>query len=58
MSITDLVNEELEKVEDKYGKDDAIVSMIRKYLHIFGYKVLEEISRLNFPALHIQKIMI
>ena len=50
MNITDLVNRELEKAEDKFGKDDAIVSMLRKCLPIFGYKVLEEINRLNFPA--------
>lgn len=50
MNITDLVNRELKKAEDKFGKDDAIVSMLRKCLPIFGYNVLEEISRLNFPA--------
>lgn len=50
MNITDLVNRELKKAEDKFGKDDAIVSMLRKCLPMFGYKVLEEINRLNFPA--------
>jgi len=50
MNITDLVNRELGKSEDKFGKDDAIVSMLRKCLSIFGYSVLEEINRLNFPA--------
>ena len=50
MNITDLVNRELKKAEDKFGKDDMIVSMLRKCLPIFGYKVLEEINRLNFPA--------
>ena len=50
MNITDLVNRELKKAEDKFGKDDAIVSMLGKCLPIFGYNVLEEISRLNFPA--------
>lgn len=50
MNITDLVNRELKKAEDKFGKDDAIVSMLRKCLPIFGYNVLEEISRLNIPA--------
>ena len=50
MNITDLVNRELKKAEDKFGKDDMIVSMLRKCLPIFGYNVLEEISRLNFPV--------
>lgn len=50
MNITDLVNRELRKSEDKFGKDDVMVSMLRKCLPMFGYKVLEEISRLNFPA--------
>lgn len=50
MNITDLVNKELEKAEDKFGKEDTFVSLLRKSLTLFGYKVLEEISRLNFPA--------
>ena len=50
MNITNLVNRELKEAEDKFGKDDMIVSMLRKCLPIFGYKVLEEINRLNFPA--------
>lgn len=50
MNITDLVNKELKKAEDKFGKDDMIVSMLRKCLPMFGYKVLEEINRLNFPS--------
>lgn len=40
----------MKKAEDEYGKDDAIVSMLRQSLTLFGYKVLEEIGRLNFPA--------
>lgn len=50
MNITDLVNRELKESEDKLGKDDEIVSMLRKCLLMFGYKVLEEINRLNLPA--------
>ena len=49
MNITDLVNKELKEVEGKYGKDDAIVSMLRQSLTLLGYKVLKEINRLNFP---------
>ena len=50
MNITDLVNKELEEAEDKFGKEDAFVSLLRKALTLFGYKVLEEINRLNFTA--------
>ena len=50
MNITDLVNRELDKAEDKFGKEDKLVSLLRKSLTLFGYKVLEEISRLNFPV--------
>ena len=50
MNITDLVNRELKESEDKFGKEDTIVSLLRKSLTLFGYKVLKEISRLNFPA--------
>lgn len=50
MNITDLVNKELEETEDKFGKEDAIVSLLREALTLFGYKVLEEINRLNFTA--------
>ena len=50
MNITDLVNRELKESEDKFGKEDEYVSLFRKPLILFGYKVLEEINRLNFPA--------
>lgn len=50
MNITDLVNKELEKSEYKFGKEDKLISLLRQSLTLFGYKVLEEISRLNFPA--------
>lgn len=50
MNITDLVNKELEGAEDKFGKEDVFVSLLRKALTLFGYKVLEEINRLNFTA--------
>lgn len=50
MNITDLVNKELEEAEDKFGKEDTFVSLLRKALTLFGYKVLEEINRLNFTA--------
>lgn len=53
MNITDLVNKELEKAEDKFGKEDTFVSLLRKALTLFGYKVLEEINRLNSTALTI-----
>ena len=44
MNITDLVDKELEEAEDTF------VSLLRKALTLFGYKVLEEINRLNFTA--------
>ena len=50
MNITDLVDKELEEAEDKFGKEDIFVSLLRKSLTLFGYKVLEEINRLNFTA--------
>ena len=50
MNITNLVNKELEGAEDKFGKEDVFVSLLRKALTLFGYKVLEEINRLNFTA--------
>ena len=50
MNITDLVDKELEEAEDKFGKEDTFVSLLRKSLTLFGYKVLEEINRLNFTA--------
>ena len=50
MNITDLVDKELEEAEDKFGKEDTFVSLLRKSLTFFGYKVLEEINRLNFTA--------
>ena len=50
MNITDLVNKELEEAEDKFGKEDTFISLLRKALTLFGYKVLEEINRLNFTA--------
>ena len=50
MNITSLVDKELEEAEDKFGKEDTFVSLLRKSLTLFGYKVLEEINRLNFTA--------
>ena len=50
MNITGLVNRELKESENKFGKEDKFVSLLRKSLTLFGYKVLEEIGRLNFPA--------
>lgn len=50
MNITDLVDKELEEAENKFGKEDTFVSLLRKALTLFGYKVLEEINRLNFTA--------
>ena len=50
MNITDLVNRELGKSEDKFGKENELISLLRQTLTLFGYKVLKEISRLNFPA--------
>jgi hypothetical protein len=50
MNITDLVNRELGKSEDKFGKENELISLLRQSLTSFGYKVLKEISRLNFPA--------
>ena len=50
MNITDLVDKELEEAEDKFGKEDTFISLLRKALTLFGYKVLEEINRLNFTA--------
>lgn len=50
MNITDLVNKELKKSEDEFGKEDKLVSLLRQSLTLFGYKVLKEISRLNIPA--------
>lgn len=50
MNITDLVDKELEEAENEFGKEDTFVSLLRKALTLFGYKVLEEINRLNFTA--------
>lgn len=50
MNITDLVNRELEESEDKFGKENEIVSLLRDSMKMFGYKVLCELNRLNFPA--------
>lgn len=50
MDITTLVNRCLESSIDKFGKDDYIVKLSRDVMTFFGYKVLEEINRLNFPA--------
>ena len=50
MNITDLVNKELKESEGKFGKENKYVSLLRNFLTLFGYKVLKEISRLNFPA--------
>ena len=51
MNITDLINEELEKSIEKFGKDDKLVNISKSIMKHFGYKVLEEINRLNFTAL-------
>ena len=53
MNITDLVERCLEDSIEKYGKDDSIVKMCKDCMTFFGYKVLEEINRLNFTALTI-----
>ena len=50
MNITDLADKELEEAENEFGKEDTFVSLLRKALTLFGYKVLEEINRLNFTA--------
>ena len=50
MNITDLVERCLEDSIEKYGKDDPIVKMCKDCMTFFGYKVLEEINRLNFTA--------
>lgn len=50
MNITDLVNKELKKSEDEFGKEDKLVSLLKQSLTLFGYKVLKEINRLNIPA--------
>ena len=44
MNITDLVNRELKKAEDKFGKDDAIVSMLRKCLPIFCFSHIKTVT--------------
>ena len=50
MNITDLVERCLKDSIEKYGKDDSIVKMCKDCMTFFGYKVLEEINRLNFIA--------
>lgn len=50
MNITSLVERCMEKSTEKYGKDDSIIKMCKDCMTFFGYKVLEEINRLNFPA--------
>lgn len=50
MTIKTLVNRELEASEQKFGKDDTLIKVSREIMIHFGYKVLEEINRLNFPA--------
>ena len=47
MDITSLVERYLEDSMEKYGKDDAVVKMCKDCMTFFGYKVLEEINRLN-----------
>lgn len=47
MDITSLVERYLENSIEKYGKDDTIVKMCKDCMTFFGYKVLEEINRLN-----------
>ena len=50
MNITGLINKELESSIRDFGEDDSFVKMSRNIMKYFGYKVLEEIHRLNFPA--------
>jgi len=50
MDITSLVDRCLKDSIDKYGKDDPTVKLSRDIMTFFGYKVLGEINRLNFPA--------
>ena len=50
MNITDLVERCMEESTKKYGKDDYVIKMCKDCMTFFGYKVLEEINRLNFTA--------
>ena len=47
MNITTLVERCMEESIKKYGEDDCIVKMCKDCMRFFGYKVLEEINRLN-----------
>ena len=53
MNITDLVERCMKKSTEKYGKDDSVVKMCKDCMTFFGYKVLEEINRLNCTAMTI-----
>ena len=50
MNITDLGERCLKNSIEKYGKDDSVVKMCKDCMTFFGYKVLEEINRLNTVA--------
>ena len=50
MNITDLVERYTKESTKKYGKDNFIVKMCKDCMTFFGYKVLEEINRLNTVA--------
>ena len=53
MNITDLVERCMKESTEKYGKDDSVVKMCKDCMTFFGYKVLEEINRLNCTAMTI-----
>ena len=46
MTIDDMINNELKDTDD----NNPVIVNTKKILKIFGYKVLKEINRLNFPA--------
>ena len=46
MTIDDMINNELKDTDN----NNPVIVNTKKILKIFGYKVLKEINRLNFPA--------
>ena len=50
MNITRLIDKELEGFIKKHGEDNDTAKFARDIMRNFGYKVLEEINRLNFTA--------
>lgn len=50
MNITRLIDKELERFIKKHGEDNETAKFARDIMRNFGYKVLEEINRLNFTA--------